>query len=131
MSQAIIAGTCRVPRETMFPTRRKLDPRCVYQGNTVVEAAHVRNVLEHSGIPCELHNDRLWSALGEIPLLEAWPQVWVQDERDRERAREVLRELERGPSRPAWSCPACDEWLEGQFTACWSCGCERPAEPSS
>ena len=112
----------------MFPSPRKLDPRCVYQGNTVLEAAHVRNVLEHAGIPCVLKNDRLSSVLGEIPLPETWPQVWVEDERDRERARTVLRELERGSQRPAWTCPACGEWLEGQFTGCWQCGHERPAE---
>jgi hypothetical protein len=111
----------------MFPSRRPLPPRCVFQGNTVVEAAHVRNVLESAGIACELRNDRLWSALGEIPLLEAWPQVWVVDERDRERARAVLKELERGPATPAWTCPGCGEWLEGQFTSCWQCGHERPA----
>ena len=87
----------------------------------------MRNVLEHAAIPCELRNDRLWSALGEIPLPEAWPQVWVEDERDLERARAVLRELERGTSAPAWRCPACGERLEGQFTHCWHCGAAEPA----
>lgn len=111
----------------MFFTPRKLDPRCVYQGSTVVEAAHVRNVLESAGIAVELKNDRLWSALGEISVVEAWPQVWVNDERDVERARDVLRDVERGAASPAWTCVACGEWLEGQFTACWHCGAERPA----
>jgi hypothetical protein len=104
----------------------KADPRCVYRGSTVIEAAHVCNVLVHAAIPCELRNDRLWSALGEIPLPEAWPQVWVEDERDVERARAVLRELERGAPVPAWTCPACGEWLEGQFTHCWQCGAAGP-----
>jgi hypothetical protein len=109
-----------------FSGQRRLDPRCVFQGTTVVEAAHVRNLLESAGIGAELKNDRLWSALGEIPVLEAWPQVWVVDERDAESARRVLRELERGPASPSWTCPGCDEWLEGQFTACWRCGHDRP-----
>lgn len=105
--------------------RKKLDPRCVFQGTTVVEAAHVRNVLESAGLAAELRNDRLWSALGEIPVIEAWPQVWVVDVADAERARAVLRDLERGPHAPAWTCPGCGEWLEGQFTSCWQCGRER------
>ena len=25
-----------------------------------------------------------------------------------------------------WHCPACGEHSEAQFTACWSCGAERP-----
>lgn len=116
----------------MFARDRRLDPRCVFRGSTVVEAAHVRNVLASAGIAADLRNDRLWSALGEIPVIEAWPQVWVSDERDVGRARQVLRDVERGASAPSWTCPGCDEWLEGQFTACWHCGHERPAaaEPS-
>jgi hypothetical protein len=110
---------------------RKLDPRCVYQGTTVLEAAHVRNVLASAGIEVELRNDRLWSALGEIPIIEAWPQVWVVDLGDAERARRVLRDLERAPQAAAWTCPACGEWLEGQFTSCWQCGQERPAPTES
>jgi hypothetical protein len=115
-----------------FGGQRKLDPRCVFQGSTVLEAAHVRNLLESAGIGAELKNDRLWSALGEIPVIEAWPQVWVTDERDADRARRVLRELERGPASPSWTCAGCGEWLEGQFTSCWHCGGERPPprEPS-
>ncbi len=116
----------------MFARQRKLDPRCVYQAGTVVEAAHVRNVLESAGIAAELKNDRLWSALGEIPVIEAWPQVWVLDERDAARAKQVLRDVERGPAVPSWTCPACGEWLEGQFTACWHCGAERsPGTPAA
>lgn len=111
----------------MFFTAPKLHPRCVFQGSTVVEAAHVRNLLESAGIAVELKNDRLWSALGEIPVIEAWPQVWVDDPRDADRARSVLRDLDRGSTSPAWTCTACGEWLEGQFTACWHCGGERPA----
>ena len=30
----------------------------------------------------------------------------------------------------AWHCPECREPLEGQFTACWHCGTERPVNPS-
>lgn len=109
----------------MFPRDRPLDPRCVFRATTVVEAAHVRNLLQAAGLTCELRNDRLWSALGEIPILEAWPQVWLEDVRDVEQARAVLRAVESGPNTPAWSCPACGEWLEGQFTACWQCGSEQ------
>lgn len=111
----------------MFAAPPRLDPRCVYRAATVPDAHHVRNLLASAGIEAVLRNDRLWSALGEIPFVEAWPQVWVADERDAPRARRVLDELERGPAAAAWTCPHCDEWLEGQFTACWRCGAERPA----
>jgi hypothetical protein len=105
----------------------RLPDACVRRCGSVIEAAHIRNVLEAAGIPAEVRNDRLWGALGEIPLQEAWPQVWVEP-RDAERARALLRQLERGPVRPAWTCPKCGESLEGQFTACWSCGSERASE---
>jgi hypothetical protein len=99
----------------------------VHRCASVIEAAHVRNVLEACGIPAQLKNDRLWGAVGEIPILEAWPQVWVEHEADAARARDCLRALERAPDAPAWACPGCGEPLEGQFVSCWRCGRERGA----
>ena len=36
-------------------------------------------MLETAGIACEIRNDRLAGALGEIPFVECWPELWVVD----------------------------------------------------
>ncbi len=89
------------------------------------DAAHVYNLLCAAGIEAELRNACLVGAMGEIPMAETWPQVWVRGARDRDLARECLRQAKGPVQAPAWTCTQCDEWLEGQFTACWHCGAAR------
>jgi hypothetical protein len=99
----------------------------IYTAESIVQVAHVRNLLEDAGIATEMRNDRLGGAVGEIPFLEAWPEVWV-DERDAVRAEELieLRVHGRGLREAPWDCPGCGERIEGQFDACWHCGHAAP-----
>ncbi len=101
----------------------------VYTGESIVQVVHVRNVLQAEGIRAELRNERLGGAVGEIPFLEAWPELWVA-ELDFDRAQELI-ELElhsHGIEEPGWTCLGCGERVEGQFNECWQCGGLRPAE---
>jgi hypothetical protein len=99
----------------------------VYTAESLVQVIHVRNLLQAEGIAAELRNERLGGALGEIPFLEAWPELWV-DELDFERAQELVQlELHsHGVAEPPWTCAGCGEQVEGQFTECWQCGRARP-----
>jgi hypothetical protein len=91
-----------------------------------LQASHVANILRAAGIPCEVRNTTLSSALGEIPWLECAPQVWIETDADEERARCLLAETRRPLDAPPWHCPRCGELLEPQFASCWSCGATRP-----
>jgi len=84
---------------------------------------HARNLLEHAGIEVFVRNAMLSSAMGELPPAECQAELWVLDDRDAERASEIL---EARPSGSAWSC-ACGEALGAQFTQCWRCGRYRSA----
>jgi len=84
---------------------------------------HLRNLLSAEGIDANIRRPYLAGALGELPFTETWPQLWLRDARDLERARAIIAR----PAQPAasnWRC-FCGERLEGQFTACWRCGRER------
>lgn len=84
--------------------------------------------LANEGIVCLVRNDELSSALGEIPFVEIYPELWVVDDEVLPRARLLLeswlREEAADPG-DAWSCPRCGETHEAQFGSCWQCGCER------
>ncbi len=96
---------------------------------TLIEAQHCANLLESVGIRAQVRNRFLAGALGEIPQVEAWPQVWIPDTQDEA---DALARLEAATkdlcsSAPHWPCESCGEWIEPQFAACWRCGAPRPA----
>jgi hypothetical protein len=93
----------------------------VFRAASLIQVAHARNVLIAAGIESELRNQYLAGALGDLPMLETWPQLWVEN--DFETA--ALRALAKADAAPAgvpWTCPQCAEVLGPQFTSCWRCG---------
>lgn len=92
------------------------------------QAAILKEILGKEGIDCLLRNEHLFAAMGEIPMIECFPELWVVDDEAYPRAKLLLKGWlaeDRAGSEP-WRCPDCGERLEGQFGACWSCG--RPRE---
>lgn len=101
----------------------------VYASPDLLSAGHVRNLLEQNGIASQLRNYYLGGGIGDLPVNECWPEIWVDDS-DVVRAEQVVRELREAlaePPGPPWICPVCGERNEGQFGECWHCGAARPA----
>ncbi len=96
----------------------------VYRAASLLQVAHARNVLIAAGVECELRNIHLAGALGELPMMETWPQLYV-NEGDERYARSLLAGASQAPRGAAWVCEECREVLEPQFTCCWRCGHER------
>jgi Putative prokaryotic signal transducing protein len=95
----------------------------VYRAATLLQVAHARNVLITAGIQCELRNQYLAGALGDLPMMETWPQLYV-DDADEGFARSALARAVAAPAGSSWICPDCGEELEPQFLQCWRCGTE-------
>ena len=87
---------------------------------------HWKNILESEGIACELRNEHLGSVLGEVPFIEVWPELWIVNDLDFDRAKQLISDDAAAES-PAddWTCRYCGEKNEGQFAACWNCS--KPA----
>jgi hypothetical protein len=98
----------------------------VYRAATLLQVAHARNVLMAAGIPSELRNQYLAGALGELPMVETWPQLFVEDADERPALRAIARAMAVQAGQ-AWVCSGCGELLEPQFTSCWRCGAEANA----
>ena len=97
--------------------------RKVYTAESVIEVAHLRNVLEAAGIRCFVRNEGLAGVIGEIPYVECWPELWVVRNGDALRARGLVDEARQSASAPGpdWRCERCGELVEGQFNSCWRC----------
>jgi hypothetical protein len=108
----------------------------VLSGNSLPDTTHFKNLLEQSGIACVVKNRELGGGIGDLPVFDCAPELWVLDEHVTE-AEALIRDALRPAARGApWRCPACGEDNEPQFAACWSCGRTveetgdgRPAEP--
>ena len=84
---------------------------------------HFKNLLAAEGIVTEVRNEHLGSILGEMPFGEAWPELWVVNDLDYDRAKQLIdvSVLDESP-KASWRCESCGEINEGQFGACWQCG---------
>ena len=92
----------------------------------------LKDLLEKSFIPCVTRNEFLSVATGEIPFTECYPELWVLNDEDYPRAKELLDEwvspLLEIPA--PWLCARCNEEIEGQFASCWKCGTQREPRPA-
>ncbi len=81
----------------------------------------LRNALEKAAIQCEVRNQNV-SAF--FPGAEFYPELWVLNDADSQRAAELRDGLLKAQSQGAntWLCRVYGEESEGQFTSCWKCG---------
>ena len=83
---------------------------------------HYRNLLEAEGIPTSIRNEHLGSIMGDMPFTDTWPQLWVVNDLDYDRAMQLINGDAQAESPTAsWRCKNCGEENEGQYAACWSC----------
>jgi len=97
----------------------------VYSSDNTIMAGHIHSILEANDIECHLRNMNLAGGIGELPINECWPEVWVNDESDFTIAESLIKNtLSHAAKNDDWQC-RCGESIEGQFEICWSCGNER------
>lgn len=103
----------------------------VYRTESLLTINHLKNIVEHEGIGCVVKNDKLMGAMGEIPFLECWPELWVVNDREAAKAEAIIRAAlsTEEPAGDDWTCGNCGERIEGQFSQCWQCGADCPATP--
>jgi hypothetical protein len=100
----------------------------VFRAASLLQVAHARNILITAGIESELRNQYLAGAMGDLPMIETWPQLFV-DDADEQPALRALARAAAAPVGPPWICDGCGEQLEVQFTSCWRCGGNVKREP--
>jgi rubrerythrin len=101
----------------------------VYSARDPMDARFVQGLLNREGIEAAVEGEELPEPTGV-----ALPTVWVRDQDvaqaepiiEEYRQREATRAQTPEPARATWTCPACGEIVEDQFTNCWKCGTARP-----
>jgi hypothetical protein len=87
----------------------------------------LKSLLEKAKVPCMIRNEDLSMALGELPFTECSPELWILNDEDYARAKEIVDAWRNAgiDNHAPWICPHCSEAIEGQFTSGWKCGRER------
>jgi hypothetical protein len=94
-----------------------------YATPTRVDAYLLRDRLQHAGIDAHVFNEYAAAIVGNVPPDVAWPQVWLDDEADIERAQEVLAAWHTERERSGqYRCRHCGEDSPATFDLCWKCG---------
>ena len=87
-----------------------------------LQAYLLRDILRMHGIAAHVFNEHMTSIVGDVPPDVAMPQLWLDDERDLDRARAVLAAHAQDARRNgARICRACGEENPATFELCWNC----------
>ena len=54
--------------------------------DSIITINHYKNVLESEGIAAEIRNEHLSTIFGEVPFTEIWPELWIKNDLDFDRA---------------------------------------------
>ena len=87
-------------------------------------AALVAGELDAEGIDATVRGTSYGAAMGELPPVAAWAEVWIADaDRLADAAALARRAMADDAVETApWTCPSCGETVDGVFAACWACG---------
>jgi hypothetical protein len=97
----------------------------LYSAANLPEAHLVRGLLMAAGIEARVFNEYASGALGELPFAEVAPSVWIEEEHDLTRARQIIATYEHAAAAPGVTrCTACGEENPHDFAVCWYC--QRP-----
>lgn len=95
--------------------------KLAYQNENRFLVSNAENILRDAGIPVTLRNEYASGAMGELSPLDTWMQVWVINDSDLERAKELLESIEQSATGEDWLCPNCHEINGAAFEYCWKC----------
>lgn len=105
--------------------------RRAYTAAHLPDAHLLAHSLEAHGIPARVFRETLQGGVGELP--HVYPEVWIENESDWERARALISKFEQdvGRDRGAVQCPSCREENPASFEICWQCGTALPQSDES
>ena len=97
----------------------------VYSHENRLIVFNLKNVLEDAGIACVVENEFAGGGVGDLSPFETWPELWVVNDSDEERALKIIEEMNQATSAD-WFCSVCGEQNPGNFQVCWQCGAAAP-----
>lgn len=99
--------------------------KMVYTNESHFLVNNVKNLIEAEEIDAFLKNEFAQGALGEISPFDSWPEVWIYDDSDFDRAVEITELSLTRSKKMDWICENCAEKNDPSFEICWKCQREK------
>lgn len=94
----------------------------VFEDFDYMKVGQMQSVLESHDIRTFLKNQFGFGGTGELPFVETVPQLYILNEPDLPKARQLISEAgATATSGDPWVCPECGTEIEGNFSECWKC----------
>lgn len=96
----------------------------LYSAANLQDAHLLSHLLDEAGIEHHIFNENLQGGVGELPFTHTYPEIWIVDETDLERATGIVSSFEQPDARAGEivKCGECGEENPGSFEICWHCG---------
>ena len=95
----------------------------VFENFDFSRVGQMQSLLESHGIKTFIKNQYGSSVMGEVPFVEVVPQLFVLEQKDVARAKQLLLlDLPVDGPEEDWVCPECGVDVEGTLYRCWKCG---------
>ncbi len=94
----------------------------VYLAQNIIEAKIIKDLLDASNIENKIMNEHAIGAMGELPFIQTYPEIWLAKEEDLLRARKLIDSFVKGSNYPDTNCSKCGESMPSNFELCWNCG---------
>ncbi|WP_435235172.1 DUF2007 domain-containing protein [Psychromonas sp. PT13] len=99
--------------------------KLVYTNENHFLVSNIQNLIEAEQINTFIKNEFAQGAAGDISVFDAWPEVWVYDDADFERATNIVKLLESKANDADWLCKHCGEGNDPSFDICWKCQSDK------
>ena len=99
--------------------------KLVYTNENSFLVNNVRNLIETQDIEVFVKNEYAQGAVGEISAFDSWPELWVVNDSDFDRAMEVVESSQQSKDTVEWICKNCSETNDSSFEICWKCQREK------
>ncbi|WP_076419080.1 DUF2007 domain-containing protein [Colwellia sp. UCD-KL20] len=95
--------------------------KMIYTNENNFLVNNVKNLIEAQNIKTFIKNEFAQGAVGEVSAFDSWPEVWVYDDADFDRADEIAKASQKTIKADDWICKNCSEDNDPSFEVCWSC----------
>lgn len=97
----------------------------IYTHENKLLVENARNVLRMNGVETVMKNEFSSGAAGDLAPLDTWPELWVVDDTQLDKAKDVIEHLNKQSRGEDWRCNECHELNGAAFEVCWNCGTEQ------